>query len=130
MRPQSPPATLYGLRDGEHVPCAIRRPLVAEMLVMNHGNPANSIRSMPATCRRGFSLLEFMVAMLLFGLTITGLFPLVVMYSRTVQSLEQRPNALARRAGGWVHQSYFVPATNPSSPYSAHGRANSVLLPR
>ena len=45
--------------------------------------------------RRGFTLLEFIVALLLFGIAMSGLFPLVVMYSRVLESLEQRPSQLS-----------------------------------
>ena len=37
---------------------------------------------------RGFSMLEFMVAMIVLGIALTGLFPLLVHYSRQVQQLE------------------------------------------
>jgi prepilin-type N-terminal cleavage/methylation domain-containing protein len=50
------------------------------------------------TRRRGFTLLEFIVAMLLFAVAMSGMFPLVIMYSRMVQALEQRWNPVM---GDW-----------------------------
>jgi len=47
------------------------------------------------TARCGFTLLEFVVALLLFGIAMSGLFPLVVMYSRVLELLEQRPTKLS-----------------------------------
>jgi len=47
------------------------------------------------TIRRAFTLVEMTVALLLFGLSISALFPLVVSYSKTMESLEQRPRDLS-----------------------------------
>lgn len=98
------------------------------------------------TARRGFTLLEFVVALLLFGIAMSGLFPMVVMYSRMLESLEQRPNQLALdrlayrvehplewyqvpadppvpNSGEWVHKWYLVPFSDiPSSTSSAWAR--------
>lgn len=97
--------------------------------------------------RRGFTLLEFVVALLLFGVAISGLFPLVVMYSRVLESLEQRPNQLSLHrnadvdgnkyrverflewyqvpatpavpnSGEWVHKWYLVPFSDSASRMS------------
>ncbi len=54
--------------------------------------------------RRGFSLLEFDVAMVLLGLTLAGLFPLAAMHSRVLRSLEERFAVTGR----W----YFAPSTD------------------
>lgn len=40
--------------------------------------------------RRGLSFLELQVAFIVFGIAMTGLFPLVTTYSKAVQSLERR----------------------------------------
>lgn len=42
------------------------------------------------TPRRGFTLLEFEVAMVVFGVALVGLFPLTVVHSRVMRSLEAR----------------------------------------
>jgi prepilin-type N-terminal cleavage/methylation domain-containing protein len=94
--------------------------------------------------RRGFTLLEFIVALLMFGIAMSALFPLVVMYSRVLESLEQRPNQLsfhrsagvdgrdyrvahplewyqvptgpgAPNAGEWVHRWYLVPSSDSAA---------------
>jgi len=88
--------------------------------------------------RSGFTLLEFVVALLLFGIAMSGLFPLVVMYSRTLELLEQRPKQLALdrlayrvanpaewyqvpatpaapNSGEWVHKWYLVPFSDNAS---------------
>jgi Tfp pilus assembly protein PilV len=52
---------------------------------------AGYIAARPAKSgRTGFSLLEFQVALVLLGIGLVGLFPLVVMQSRAVASLERR----------------------------------------
>jgi prepilin-type N-terminal cleavage/methylation domain-containing protein len=51
--------------------------------------------------RRGFSLLEFEVALVVLGIALTGLFPLTIMYSRGLEKLERR--------GPVVGQWYLVP---------------------
>jgi prepilin-type N-terminal cleavage/methylation domain-containing protein len=93
--------------------------------------------------RRGFTLLELTVALLLFGIAMSGLFPLVVMYSRVLKSLEQRPKPLsvdtdsyayrvanptewhqvpatpaAPNSGEWVRRWYLVPASDGLAPSS------------
>jgi hypothetical protein len=91
--------------------------------------------------------LEFVVALLLFGIAMSGLFPLVVMYSRVLELLEQRPNQLSAHrnadvdgkayrvehpaewyqvpatpavpnSGEWVHKWYLVPSSDSASPVS------------
>jgi prepilin-type N-terminal cleavage/methylation domain-containing protein len=64
------------------------------------------------TPRRGFTLLEFIVALLLFGVAMSGLFPLVVMYSRVLQSLEQRPNPSCRHTDERILKWYVVPSSD------------------
>jgi hypothetical protein len=56
-------------------------------------------------CRPGFSLLEFEAALVLLGIALTGLFPLVAIYSKGVQTLEQRLPLPA--------VFYVVPSTDP-----------------
>jgi hypothetical protein len=53
----------------------------------------------------GFSLLEFEVALVLLGIALTGLFPLVAIYSKGVEALERR---LPLQAVGYV-----VPSSDP-----------------
>lgn len=94
--------------------------------------------------RRGFTLLEFVVALLLLGLALGALYPLTVSYSRIVESLEQRPSDLAQHraadfdgkayrldhpqewyqvpvspaapnSGEWVHRWYLVPSSDSGS---------------
>ena len=90
---------------------------------------------------------EFIVAMVLFGLALAGLFPMIVMQSRVIESLEQRPEKLSlhrdnsqdshvyREAhptewykvttsgepdfGEWVHRWYLVPFSDAASTGSA-----------
>jgi prepilin-type N-terminal cleavage/methylation domain-containing protein len=92
-------------------------------------------------CWRGFTMLELTVAMLILGIAISGIFPLVVSYSRVLESLEKRPNWLCfnptantelayreghpdqwyhvpdsppqSNSGEWVHRWYLVPYSNP-----------------
>ncbi len=47
------------------------------------------------TIRRAFTLVEMTVAFLMLGLSISAVFPLVISYSRTMESLEQRPRDLS-----------------------------------
>jgi prepilin-type N-terminal cleavage/methylation domain-containing protein len=47
--------------------------------------------------RRGFTLLEFEVALVVLGITLSGVLPLVVMHSRGVEAMEKRYSA----AGQW-----------------------------
>ncbi len=90
------------------------------------------------TARCGFTLLEFVVALLLFGIAMSGLFPMVVMYSRMLELLEQRPDELLLNrnqyrvanpsewyqvpadppkpnSGEWVHKWYLVPSSDSAS---------------
>jgi hypothetical protein len=88
-------------------------------------------------------MIEFIVAMMLFGIAIGGLFPLIIMYSRVVESLEQRPKELALHRSDsqdsfayrdsnpnewhqmaivgepnlneWVHRWYLVPFSDDAS---------------
>jgi prepilin-type N-terminal cleavage/methylation domain-containing protein len=55
--------------------------------------------------RCGFSLLELTVALTLFGIALTGVFPLVVMQSRAMASLERRGPVVGR----W----YLAPSVDP-----------------
>jgi prepilin-type N-terminal cleavage/methylation domain-containing protein len=79
------------------------------------------VRAGPALCpwgapRRGFTLLEFVVALLLFGMAMSGLFPLVVMYSRALEVLEQRPSQLSgHRSAGVDDNAYRL--ANPAEWY-------------
>ena len=66
--------------------------------------------------RRGFTLLEFVVALLLFGFAMSGLFPLVVMYSRALESLEQRPSQLSTHRNASVDGNAYRLA-NPAEWY-------------
>lgn len=49
-------------------------------------------RSVRKLSRPGFTILEFTVALLLFGIAMSALFPLVSTYSRALELLEQRPD--------------------------------------
>ena len=61
----------------------------------------------PHGCRRpGFSLLEFEVALVLLGIALTGLFPLVAIYSKGVTALEAP-------AAGPRQLRYVVPSSDP-----------------
>lgn len=68
------------------------------------GNPKAPVRSR-GPGRRGFSLLELQVAFIVFGIALTGLFPLVATYSKAMQSLERR---VVPRV-----PCYLVPSTSP-----------------
>ncbi len=68
------------------------------------GNPKAPVRSR-GPARRGFSLLELQVAFIVFGIALTGLFPLVATYSKGIQSLERR--VIPRSP------CYLVPSTSP-----------------
>lgn len=81
-----------------------------ERLLLRSGGAAVTGR----TRRRGFSLLEFLVAMLLFGVTIGGLFPLIAMYSRMLGSLEQRPDEVSRPLRS--SNAYRVAKSDPQVP--------------
>jgi prepilin-type N-terminal cleavage/methylation domain-containing protein len=52
------------------------------------GQPTRLSRRGPL--RQGFTMLEFIVAMIVLGIALTGLFPLEVMQSRVIESLELR----------------------------------------
>ena len=77
--------------------------------------------------RAGFSLLEFEVALTLLGIGLVGLFPLVVMQSRAVRSIEKRlssqatyylvasPNVWAQKLGAPAQLS----TTPPAAPAAA-----------
>jgi prepilin-type N-terminal cleavage/methylation domain-containing protein len=60
-----------------------------------HPAKTRRVRGARGPCRRtrrrsrGFSLLEVEVALLLFGIGLAGLCPLVVMHSRTLESMER-----------------------------------------
>jgi prepilin-type N-terminal cleavage/methylation domain-containing protein len=63
---------------------------------------------MPA--RRGFSFLEFLVAMVVLGIALTGLFPLMVICSRGVETLELRYTNQGNKTGNW-----FSPVFRPNT---------------
>jgi prepilin-type N-terminal cleavage/methylation domain-containing protein len=60
--------------------------------------------------RRGFSFLEFLVAMVVLGIALTGLFPLMVICSRGVESLELRYTDQGNKNGNW-----FSPVFRPNT---------------
>lgn len=69
--------------------------------------PSGARRGGPG--RAGFSLLEFEVALTLLGIGLVGLFPLVVMHSRAVQSIEPRLSSqtahyLVSSSSGWARK--------------------------
>ena len=151
-------STLRGPRGGWHVPERSGGWHVPERsegrgLVVHHALRCAQERTTqirlpaPHTARRGFTLLEFVVAMLLFGVAMSGLFPMVVMYSRVLESLEQRPSQLSLHrnagvdgneyrvghplewyqvpavpavpnSGEWVHKWYLVPSSDIDSDAS------------
>ena len=67
--------------------------------------------------RAGFSLLEFEVALTLLGIGLVGLFPLVVMQSRAVHSIENRLSS---------HASYYLVASPSVWRESWEPRPNSA----
>lgn len=79
---------------------------------------SRSVRAVDAAnaVRRGFTLVEFVVAMVLFGIAMSGLFPLVVMHSRVLQSLERR-DAMERVGSDVpvVFKWYLVPFSDRDS---------------
>ena len=56
--------------------------------------------------RPGFTFLEFMVAMVVLGIALTGLFPLMVVCSRGVESLELRYTAEGNKNNNWFSPVY------------------------
>lgn len=64
------------------------QPLYVDPLPTLGGLPR--LRRSPFVRRGGFSFLEFEVALTLFGIAIIGLLPLLAMYSKGLQNLEQR----------------------------------------
>jgi prepilin-type N-terminal cleavage/methylation domain-containing protein len=68
-----------------------------------------------APARRGFSFLEFLVAMVVLGIALTGLFPLMVICSRGVESLELRYTTQGNKTGDWFSP-VFRPDTDSITP--------------
>jgi type II secretory pathway pseudopilin PulG len=78
--------------------------------------------------RRGFSLLEFEVALIVLGIAFSGMFPLAVMYSRGLEALERRtcvggtwyivPSSLewARKLGASASITSVDPGPKPAPP--------------
>jgi hypothetical protein len=66
--------------------------------------PSNADAPQRRRPRRAFSLIEFNAALVLLGIAFTGMFPLVVMQSRGLRSLEKR----YARTGDW----YLAPSTD------------------
>jgi prepilin-type N-terminal cleavage/methylation domain-containing protein len=60
--------------------------------------------------RPGFSFLEFLVAMVVLGIALTGLFPLMVICSRGVETLELRYTNQGNKTGNW-----FSPVFRPNT---------------
>lgn len=94
------------------------------MIIMFFGSTRNiSFRRRACTPRRGFTLLEFEVAMVVFGIALVGLFPLTVMHSRVLRSLEKRYSAqsewyLAASQDRWARKlgaAAALAATDPGS---------------
>ena len=91
--------------------------------------------------RPGFTFLEFLVAMVVLGIALTGLFPLMVVCSRGVESLELRYSDQGNKNNNWfspVYRPDYDPAssraktTAPGMPFPRPipGRANSGPSPR
>lgn len=76
--------------------------------------------------------MEFIVALLLLGIAMSGLFPLVIMYSRVLESLEQRPYHLSFQRNTYREEHplewYQVPAT-PAAPNSGEWVNKWYLMP-
>jgi prepilin-type N-terminal cleavage/methylation domain-containing protein len=52
--------------------------------------------------RRGFTMLEFIVAMVVLSIALTGMFPLMVVQSRNLESLELRYSEQGNKKTDWV----------------------------
>ena len=81
-----------------------------------HLSPARGGAAATRAARSGFTLVEFAVAMVLLGIAMSGLFPLIVMHSRVLQSLERRD--AKERAGTSVpvvFKWYLVPFSDQES---------------
>ena len=74
-----------------------------------------------ATRRPAFSLLELEVALVLFGIALTGLCPLVVMQSRQVRNLQSRLNPQTTY--------YLVPSADPWARKLGAGASLVTQLP-
>lgn len=68
------------------------------------------------TTRRSYTLLELVVAMVVLGVALAGLFPLLVMQSRGVESLELRYSQVGRDAPDW-----FNPVFRPNVTRAVEG---------
>jgi prepilin-type N-terminal cleavage/methylation domain-containing protein len=94
------------------------------------------------TPRRGFSLLEFQVALVVFGIALAGLFPLVVMHSRGLESLEKKsaaagqwylapsPDAWARKLGAAAALVREDPGPLPAAPGPAENEVQILSFER
>jgi prepilin-type N-terminal cleavage/methylation domain-containing protein len=94
----------------------------------------NRVPRVRAGCarRRGFTLLEFSVAMVLFGIALAGIYPLAIMHSRIQRELENRyatsNQPFWKSSQAW----YLVPSTDTTHPSSTQwarklGAATSLL---
>jgi prepilin-type N-terminal cleavage/methylation domain-containing protein len=61
--------------------------------------------------RPGFTFLEFLVAMVVLGIALTGLFPLMVVCSRGVESLELRYSEQGNKNNNWFSPVYRTDTT-------------------
>jgi prepilin-type N-terminal cleavage/methylation domain-containing protein len=73
--------------------------------------------------RQAFTMLEFIVAMVVLGIALTGLFPLQVMQSRVIESLEMRYTESGNQAN-------IDAARNWNSPVMRGELASSDTIPR
>jgi Tfp pilus assembly protein PilV len=91
-------------------------------------NPTMQRRLIITCRRRGFSLLEFQVALILLGVALTGLIPLMAIYSKAVKTLEKQlplqgtryvvpsADAWARKLGAAAQVTATAPAPRVAPP--------------
>ncbi len=73
-------------------------------------------RPRPPAARRGFTFTEFMVAMVVFGIALSGLFPLLAILSRELQPLAETATSPAR---DWSNPESLVTSHRPNWWYLA-----------
>lgn len=64
--------------------------------------------------RRGFTSLEFMVAMVVLGIALAGAFPLMIVCSRGIESLELRYTVEGNKKGNWYSPVFRCDVTSTS----------------
>lgn len=71
--------------------------------------------------RRGFTLLELTVALVVLGIAIAGLFPLMVVYSRALESLELRYTEEGNAQANWFCPVFTPNMTGTAIPREDYG---------